>query len=77
MVRKMASDTWSKILASFKSVGILHLLHGSQDFTEDAFVFVYNTEYTHAEHTFSVICTVMPIVKFACHLPLLDSVYFI
>jgi len=57
MLRKMVSNIWDRILASFKSVGILHLSHGSQDFTDDAFAFVYNTEYTDAEHTFSVIYT--------------------
>lgn len=53
----MVSNIWGKILASFKSVGILHLFHGSQDFTKDAFALVYNTEYAHTEHTFSVVYT--------------------
>lgn len=33
MLRKMVSNTQVKILASFKYMGILHLFHGSHDFT--------------------------------------------
>lgn len=53
----MERNTWDKILSSFKSVGILHLFKVSQDFTKNAFMFVYNTEYTRAERTFSALDT--------------------
>lgn len=64
MLRKMVCNTCDKILALFKPVRLLHLFHGCQDFTKDTFVFVYHTEYTHAEHTYSIINTKYATVKF-------------